>query len=340
MLKNQTLIIAEAGVNHNGKIELAYKLIDAAVEAKADAVKFQTFKSELITSSEAGRADYQKKNMPDKNETQLKMLKRLELNFESFVKIKRYCDNKGILFLSTTADLPSTNFIETLVPIFKVGSSDLTNYPFLRNLASRRKPIILSTGMSNLNEIVKAVDIILENQLKCETSFSSLSLLHCTINYPCPFDEVNLTAMLTLKEAFKLPVGYSDHTLGIEVPAAAVAMGATIIEKHFTLDKNMEGPDHKASLEPEELKKMVKAIRNIEEALGDGMKKPNKSEIGIMKVARKSIVASKDIKKAEIFSEDNITVKRPGMGISPMRWEEVIGKEASRDFSEDELIEL
>ncbi|MFC2093007.1 N-acetylneuraminate synthase [Bacteroidota bacterium] len=337
---NKVFIIAEAGINHNGKIELAYKLIDVAKDARADAIKFQTFKSELITSSEAERADYQKKNMPNKNETQLKMLKRLELNFASFVKIKRYCDKKGILFLSATADLPSTDFIEPLVPVFKVGSSDLTNYPFLKNLASRRKPIILSTGMSNLNEVEKAVDIIIENQFKYETSFPPLSLLHCTTNYPCPYNEVNLKAIFTLKEAFKLPVGYSDHTLGIEVPVAAVAMGAKIIEKHFTLDKNMEGPDHKASLESEELKIMVKAIRNIEEAIGDGIKKPNKSEIEIMQVARKSIVASKDIKKGDVFTENNVIVKRPGIGISPMKWNEIIGRKASKNFIKDELIEL
>jgi N-acetylneuraminate synthase len=335
---NKVFIIAEAGVNHNGKIELAYKLIDVAKDARANAIKFQTFKSELITSSKTERADYQKKNMPGKSESQLEMIKRLELSYDMFFKLKEYCNKKNILFLSTTADLPSTDFIEPLVPVFKVGSSDLTNYPFLKNLASRGKPIILSTGMSSLNEVEKAVGIILENQLKCETSFPPLSLLHCTTNYPCPYDEVNLTAMNTLKEAFKLPVGYSDHTLGIEVPIAAVSMGATIIEKHFTLDKNMEGPDHKASLEPEELKKMVKAIRNIEEAIGDGIKKPNRSEIEIMKVVRKSIVASKDIKKGDIFTENNVIVKRPGIGISPMKWDEVIGKKAIKDFTEDELI--
>jgi len=336
----KTFIIAEAGVNHNGKIELAYKLIDAAKAAGVNAVKFQTFKSELLVTEDTERASYQKRNMAHKNESQLEMIKRLELNFDSFFKLKEYCDSIGILFLSTTADLPSTDFIEKLVPVFKVGSADLTNIPFLENLARRGKPIILSTGMSNIGETEYAIETIKKNQPKLNFDFPPISVLHCTTNYPCPYEEVNLKAMLTLREAFKLPVGYSDHTLGIEVPIAAVALGATVIEKHFTLDKKMEGPDHKASLEPEELKAMVMAIRNIEKAIGDGIKKPNKSEIEIIKVARKSIVARRAINKGEIFTNENITVKRPGTGISPMRWDEVIGKKALRDFEKDELIEI
>ncbi len=335
---SKTFIIAEAGVNHNGDINLAYKLIDAAKEAGADAVKFQTFKSELIVSAKAERANYQKKNMAHKNESQLEMIKRLELNFDSFVKLKEYCDKLGILFLSTTADLPSTDLIDPLVPLFKVGSADLTNNPFLENLAKRGKPIILSTGMSNLGEVETAIDLIKKHQPKINSEYPPISVLHCTTNYPCPYNEVNLKAMITLKAAFKIPVGYSDHTLGIEVPVSAVAMGATIIEKHFTLDNKMEGPDHAASLEPDELKRMVKSIRKVEDALGNGIKQPNKSEEDIMKVARKSIVANKPIKKGELFTIDNITVKRPGTGISPTRWNEIVGKAAIKDFEIEELI--
>jgi N,N'-diacetyllegionaminate synthase len=337
---NKTFIIAEAGVNHNGKLNLAYKLIDAAKEAGVDAIKFQTFKSELIVSSNADRASYQKENMPDKEETQLEMIKRLELSFESFAELKAYCDKKEILFLSTTADIPSTDFIDPLVPFFKVGSADLTNLPFIKNLAKRGKPIVLSTGMSNLGEVEIAIDCITKNQPDKKYDFPPITVLHCTTNYPCPFGEVNLNAMNTLEHAFKLPVGYSDHTLGIDVPVAAVALGATIIEKHFTLDKNMEGPDHKASLEPDELKQMVLAIRNIEKALGNGVKKPNPSELEIMKVARKSIVACKPIKKGDLFTNDNITVKRPGTGISPIRWDELIGRIAKDDFEPDDIINI
>lgn len=334
----KTFIIAEAGVNHNGDINLAYKLIDAAKDAGVDAVKFQTFKSELIATDKAERADYQKKNMPNNNESQLEMIRKLELKFEDFVHLKKYCDQLGILFLSSTADLPSTDFIDPLVPLFKVGSADLTNYPFLKNIAKRGKPIILSTGMSNLGEVEGAINLIKQYQPIINSNFPPISVLHCTTNYPCPFNEVNLNAMLTLKEAFKIPVGYSDHTLGHEVPVAAVTLGATIIEKHFTLDNKMEGPDHAASLEPEELKIMVKSIRNIELALGNGIKKPNKSEKSIMKVARKSIVANCEIKKGNTFTEHNITVKRPGNGIPPTQWDDVIGRTAPKDFKIDELI--
>lgn len=336
----KTFIIAEAGVNHNGNIDLAYKLINIAKKAGVDAVKFQAFKSELIVSANTERANYQKENMAHKKETQLEMIKKLELKLESFIELKEYCDKIGIMFLSTTSDLPSTNIIDPLVPVFKVGSADLTNYPFLVNLAKRGKPIILSTGMCNIGEVESVIDIIQANQKNITSNFPPISLLHCTTNYPCPFNEVNLNAMLTLRDAFKIPIGYSDHTVGIEVPVAAVALGATIIEKHFTLDKTMKGPDHKASLEPDELKAMVDAIRNIEDSLGDGIKKPNNSEMEIMKVARKSIVAFKEIKAGEYFNEENIAVKRPASGISPMEWEQIIGKTAKKDFQKDELISI
>lgn len=332
---NKTFIIAEAGVNHNGKIELAYKLIVAAKETGVDAVKFQTFKAEKIVSKKTKMARYQIENL-QKDESQLEMLKKLEISYGDFRKLKKYCDKIGIMFLSTPDEEESLDFLvdSIKIPIIKVGSGELTNLPFLRCIAKKNKPIIISTGMGNLGEVESALNILTNSGTKRK----NITILHCTTNYPCPYEEVNLKAMLSLKEAFKLSVGYSDHTLGIEVPISAVSLGATVIEKHFTLDKNMEGPDHKASLEPNELKAMVKAIRNIEEALGDGIKKPNKSEIDIMKVARKSIVASKDIKKGEIFNDDNITVKRPGTGISPMRWNEIVGKIAKKDFKEDELI--
>lgn len=256
----KTIIIAEAGVNHNGKIELAFQLIDAAVEAGVDAVKFQTFKTELLVNKTAERASYQKQNMPHRQESQQEMIRKLELSYESFQKLKKYCDKKGILFLTTTYEIPSTERIFKLVPAFKVGSSDLTNIPFLQYLALKNKPIILSTGMSTLSMVERAISTLQNNVVKTKSIFPPLTLLHCTTNYPCPYNEVNLRAMVTLREAFKLPVGYSDHTLGIEVPVAAVALGASMIEKHFTLDRTMEGPDHKASLEPSELKAMVGAF--------------------------------------------------------------------------------
>ena len=330
----KVFIIAEAGVNHNGRLDLAYQLIDVAKDAGADAVKFQTFKAENVVSKLADKAEYQKK-ATSSDESQLEMIKKLEISFDDFIKLKKYCDKKGIMFLSTPFDHQSIDFLNELgLDTFKIPSGEIINLPYLKKIGSLNKKLIISTGMANLGEVEYAIAILVKSGTKKE----NITILHCTTNYPCPYKEVNLKAMLTLKEAFKLPVGYSDHTLGIEVPIAAVAMGAKIIEKHFTLDKKLPGPDHKASLEPGELKKMVKAIRNIEMALGDGIKKPNKSEIEIMKVVRKSIVASKSIKKGEIFTKTNITVKRPGIGISPMRWDEVIGERANRDFKDDELI--
>lgn len=330
----KVFIIAEAGVNHNGSIELAKKLIDIAVKAGVDAVKFQTFKTELCISKNADKAEYQKKTT-DTNETQFEMIKKLELNQRAHEELLAYCDKKNITFLSTPFDSESIKLLDKLgLKIFKIPSGEITNLPYLKQIAKLDKNIILSTGMANLAEIEQAINVLISNGTKRQ----NISLLHANTQYPTPMQDVNLNAMKTMQEAFKLLVGYSDHTLGIEVPIAAVAMGATIIEKHFTLDKTMSGPDHKASLEPNELISMVKAIRNIELALGDGIKKANKSESENIKIARKSIVANSPIKKGEIFSEKNLAVKRPGSGISPMRWDEVIGQRAQKDYKEDELI--
>ena len=331
---SHTLIIAEAGVNHNGKLDLALKLCDAAKEAGADVVKFQTWKTEKIITRTVSQADYQTENT-GKTESQFDMLKRLELSYDDFRKIKAHCDKIGIQFASTADEEESLDFLISLgIPFIKIGSGEITNIPYLRIMGSKKLPIIISSGMSTLAE----VDVALA-ELR-NAGATDIILLHCTTNYPCSMQDVNLKAILTLKEAFKIPVGYSDHTEGIEVPVAAVAMGAKVIEKHFTLDRNMEGPDHKASLEPNEFKSMVSAIRNIEKALGTGNKVASPSETENKDIARKSIVASRMIKKGEVFTKDNITTKRPGSGISPMRWYNVIGAVAKRDFQEDELIEL
>jgi len=349
-LEGKSFIIAEAGVNHNGKLELAKKLVDVAVEAGADAVKFQTFKAENLVSRSAGKAEYQEKTTGT-TESQFEMIKRLQLSFEDFRKIKKYCDKKGIIFLSTPFDYESVDFLEKLVPLYKIGSGEITDLPFLEYIAKKDKPIILSTGMSTLGEVEEAINIIINTNPSFFTyNTSSLSskihnspsvvahpliLLHCVSNYPAGFEEVNLKAMLTLEKAFKLPVGFSDHTLGIEVPIAAVTLGAEIIEKHFTLNKNLPGPDHKASLEPQELKAMIKAVRNIEKALGNGIKKPKKSELEIMKAARKSLVASRDIKAGEVLQEEDIVIKRPGIGLFPKFKEIVIGMCLSKDTKKD-----
>lgn len=325
----KVFIIAEAGVNHNGSMELGKKLVDAAVEAGCDCIKFQTFKSENLVSKNAQKAEYQKKTT-DSSESQLDMLKKIELSQDDFVELQKYCKSKGILFLSTPFDLESADFLDSLnMPIFKIPSGEITNLPYLRKIASFGKDIILSTGMATSDEVAQALEIL---------KGVKVSILHCTTEYPCPYEDVNLKAMQTLKDRFNLEVGYSDHTEGIEVAIAAVAMGATIIEKHFTLDKNMHGPDHKASLEPQELKEMVKCIRNIEKALGNGQKQPSKSEMKNIEITRKSIVANCEIKKGEIFSEENLTTKRPGLGISPMKWDEIIGKTAQKDYKIDDLI--
>jgi len=330
---SKVFIIAEAGVNHNGRLDLAYQLIDVAKNAGADAVKFQTFKAENVVSKLADKAEYQKK-ATSSDESQLEMIKKLGLSFDDFVKLKKYCDKKGIMFLSTPFDHQSIDFLYNLIDIYKIPSGEIINYPYLKHIAAKNKPLIMSTGMANLGEIEEAISII-----SAVNSEAKISLLHCTTNYPTSYEEVNLKAMQTLAAAFKLPVGYSDHTLGIEVPIAAVALGARIIEKHFTLDKNLPGPDHKASLEPGEIKEMVKAIRNIEMALGDGIKKPNKSEIEIMKVARRSLIATRDIRVGEIIKESDIIIKRPGTGIPPKFKEIVIGMKIINDIRQDEPFE-
>ena len=329
----KVLIIAEAGVNHNGRLDLAKKLIVAAHESGADIVKFQTAKLDSLVSCSAKMADYQKANT-GKDESQKEMLSKLLLKFEDFIELSDYCKNIGIHFLSTPFDLDSIQFLNDLVPFWKVPSGEITNYPYLVQIAKTYKPVIMSTGMSNMSEIQDALNVLKENGAR------EITLLHCNTQYPTPYEDVNLRAMLTLKKKFGVEVGYSDHTKGIEVPIAAVALGATVIEKHFTLDRTMNGPDHKASLEPNELKAMVNSIRNIENALGSAEKKPANSEIGNRAIARKSIVAKKNIKKGEILSAENLTTKRPGNGISPMKWNEVIGTVAIRDFNEDELIKL
>ena len=333
---DSVFIIAEAGVNHNGSIELAKKLIDVAVEAGADAVKFQTFKADKLVSKRAQKADYQKQTTSI-GETQYEMLKKLELDENAHRVIISYCKDKGVMFLSTPFDHDSIDLLISFqMPIFKIPSGEITNLPYLRHIGSLGKEVILSTGMANLNEVQDALEVL----IKAGTSKEKITVLHATTEYPCPIDEVNLRAMQTIHAAFGVKVGYSDHTQGIEVPIAAVAMGATVIEKHFTLDRTMEGPDHKASLEPDELKAMVQAIRHIEQALGDGVKRPSESEQKNISVARKSILASRPIEIGETFSDNNLIVKRPGNGISPMRWDEIVGNKATRNFSIDELIEL
>lgn len=326
-------IIAEAGVNHNGSLNLAFKLVDAAKAAGADCIKFQTFKAEKLVARSARKAEYQRETTGDSS--QQDMLKKLELSYNEFIELKNYCEKREICFLSTPFDFDSIDFLNTLnMPFWKIPSGEITNLPYLLALAKTGKPVVMSTGMCEIKEIEASVRVLKENGV------SDIRLLHCNTEYPTPFEDVNLKAMQTLKNEFGLEIGYSDHTRGIEVPIAAAALGATIIEKHFTLDRNMEGPDHKASLEPQELAKMVKSIRNIELALGSGRKEPSPSEKKNIVIARKSIVAGTSIKKGEIFSENNITVKRPGSGISPMKWFDVLGRQAKRDFAEDELIEL
>ncbi len=326
-------IIAEAGVNHNGSFDLACKMVDAAKVAGVDCIKFQTFKASNLVSRNAQKAEYQKENTGDGS--QVAMLKKLELSYDKFLALKKYCDNVGICFLSTPFDFESIDFLNSIdMPFWKIPSGEVTNYPYLVALAKTEKPIVMSTGMCSLDEINYAIDVLKENGAK------DIKLLHCNTEYPTPFDDVNLRAIQTMRECFGLEVGYSDHTKGIEVPIAAVALGASIIEKHFTLDCNMNGPDHKASLEPNELTRMVRCIRHIEKSLGSGYKVPSPSEIKNKAVARKSIVAKKNIKAGDILTEDNITVKRPGSGINPMRWNEVLGTKAVRDFEEDELIEI
>lgn len=329
----KVLIIAEAGVNHNGSLELAKRLVEKACEAGADMVKFQTYNTKKLVSKYAEMADYQKENT-GKSGTQEEMLSKLMLQAEDFRELADYCRTLKIGFLSTPFDIESIRLLDSMQHIWKVPSGEITNYPYLLEIARTRKEVILSTGMSTLEEIDAALSVLKRNGTR------KVTILHCTTNYPTFMEDVNLSAMLTLKNRFNCPVGYSDHTQGIEIPIAAVGMGAEVIEKHFTLDRKMEGPDHKASLEPNELASMVKAIRKIERALGDGVKKPTNSEKNNMIAARKSIVAAKAIRKGEIFTEENLTTKRPGNGISPMKWTEIIGSKSNKNYDEDELIIL
>ena len=329
-----TYIIAEAGVNHNGNLETALQLCNAAKDAGADAVKFQTWVTEKIVGKETLTASYQAKNIDDFSQSQYEMLKKLELSYDDFFIIQKHCKAIGIDFLSTPDEEDSLKFlVEKLhLPLIKIGSGEVTNIPYLRKIGSYGLPVILSTGMSSLGQVAIAFETLMNSGAK------KIILLHCTTNYPCPYNEVNLNAMLTLRDAFKCPTGYSDHTMGIDVPIAAAALGACVIEKHFTLNKEMSGPDHKASLDPVELKQMVEGIRNIEKALGDGFKKPNRSELEISKVVQKSIVAKREIAKGEILNEQNITVKRINGGCSAAYWDLVIGKKSPNNYNIDDPI--
>ncbi len=334
MKYNKVFIIAEAGVNHNGSIDLAKKLIDVAFDAGADAVKFQTFKAKNLVSKNAEKANYQK-NTTDEKENQLSMLKKLELSKEAHLELIYYCNKKNIKFLSSPFDHNSINLLKDLgLEIFKIPSGEITNLPYLRHIGKLNKKIILSTGMSNIDEVKNALNILVNSG----TKKNDVLILHANSQYPTPMEDVNLKAMVNIGKKLNVDYGYSDHTLGIEVDIAAVAMGASCIEKHLTLDCDMEGPDHKASLEPIQFKKMVEAIRNIELAFGSGIKKASKSEMQNIDIVRKSIVAKKEIKKGDVFNEDNITVKRPGRGISPMKWDEILGTKALKDYQEDDLL--
>ena len=329
---SRTFVIAEAGVNHNGSLKMARELVEKAKMAGADAIKFQTFKADKLVSRNAGKADYQKKTTPSK-ESQYDMIRRLELGPQDHQDIIRHCTRKKITFLSSPFDEESVDLLDSLgVTCFKIPSGEITNFPFLEHVAKKGKPIILSTGMSNLAEIQEALDVIFRMGNR------NVTLLHCVTEYPAPWDEINLRAMLTMKEAFKLPVGYSDHTLGTEIAIGAVALGAEVIEKHFTLDKNLDGPDHKASLEPEEFKQMVNAIRNLESSLGDGIKRAARCELRNMKVARKSIVAAVDIPGGEEITLRNVTIKRPGSGIQPKDLKKIMGLKARNKIRQDEVI--
>ncbi|WP_400262030.1 N-acetylneuraminate synthase [Sphingobacterium sp. SG20118] len=335
---SKVIIIAEAGVNHNGDLQKAFQLIDAAVNADVDYIKFQTFKAEKLVSKSARKADYQIQNTGDGNDSQFEMLKKLELSHDDHEQLIAYCKKKSINFFSTAFDLDSLHYLKDIgLELVKIPSGEITNLPYLRKAAKLFPRVILSTGMCTMEDIDAAVAVF----LKEGTPIENITILHCNTEYPTPMQDVNLKAMKSIQDKFGTQVGYSDHTLGIEVPIAAVTLGAKVIEKHFTLDKNMPGPDHAASLEPTELNAMVKAIRNIEQAMaGSGVKKPSNSEIKNIAIARKSIVATYAISRGDVFSEENITVKRPGSGLSPMLWDQIIGQVASRDFNADDLIEL
>ncbi len=332
---NKVFIIAEAGVNHNGSIEIAKKLIDVAVNSGVDAIKFQTFKATNLVIMNAQKANYQKENMNDGDESQFNMLKKLELDIGTHKELISYCNSKNIMFLSTPFDHDSIELLNNLgLEIFKIPSGEITNLPYLRHIGKLNKQVILSTGMADIGEIEDALDVLIESGTKKD----NITILHANTMYPTPMEDVNLKAMITIGNTFDCKYGYSDHTLGIEVDIAAVAMGASCIEKHFTLDKTMDGPDHKASLEPTELIAMVKAIRNVELALGSSVKKPSKSEKPNISIARKSIVAKFKIQKGETFTENNITIKRPANGMNPMRWDDIIGTIANKNYDKDGLI--
>ena len=333
-MKHQTLIIAEAGVNHNGSLKIAKQLIDAACEAGVDFVKFQTFKAETLVTRMAGKAAYQK-TLTEFDESQFEMIRNLELSRSAHIELIKYCKDKGIQFLSTAFDIDSIDLLEEFnIPLYKIPSGEITNLPYLRHVGSKGRPIIMSTGMANLVEIKDALNVLIEAGAKRE----AITVLHCNTEYPTPMKDVNLNAMLTIGKELNIDIGYSDHTLGIEIPIAAVAMGANVIEKHFTLDRRMPGPDHNASLEPHELKAMVTAIRKVELALGDGVKQPSPSEQKNIEFARKSIYAKESINKGELLTSTNLTTKRPGKGISPMKWDELVGSRATRNYLSDELI--
>lgn len=333
---NKVFIIAEAGINHNGDLNKALKMIEVAAKAGVDAIKFQTFKADKVISVSAPKAEYQKRTTGT-TESQLEMAQKLELNFDQFRILAKSCSDQGILFLSTAFDPESVDFLAGLgLDIFKIPSGEITNLPYLRHIGRLGKKILLSTGMATLAEIEQTLDVLTDSGTKRE----NITILHCSTDYPTAMEDVNLSAMLTIKQAFKLPVGYSDHTLGIEIPVAAVALGASVIEKHFTLDKTLPGPDHEASLSPKELHSLVNAIRNIENALGDGIKRPAFGESKNIAIARRSIVAARDIKAGEIYSEENLTAKRPGTGISPMHWDNIVGTKAAKFFPKDSLIEI
>lgn len=335
-MKNKVIIIAEAGVNHNGSLSNAKLLIDEASSAGVDYIKFQTFRSEKLASKFAGKADYQKAAGTG-TESQLEMLKKLELDETAHIELISYAKTKGVNFLSSAFDFESIDLLQKLgITLGKIPSGEITNLPFLRKIAATFPQVILSTGMSDMDEIKSAIQVL----IKAGRSLEDITVLHCNTEYPTPMQDVNLKAMNTIGGELGVEIGYSDHTLGIEVPIAAVALGAKVIEKHFTLDKNMEGPDHKASLDPAELRCMVASIRNIESALGDGTKRKSASETKNIAIARKSIVAGRDIKKGEILTEENLDVKRPGTGISPMEWDNVVGTIANKDYLEDEIITL
>ena len=331
---HKIFIIAEAGVNHNGSLDTAKKLIDVAREANADAVKFQTFKTANVVTRNAHKAEYQVKATQEDG-SQFEMIKKLELSRDDFTELFQYCRQRGLLFLSTPFDLESVDFLHGLgLETIKIPSGEITNVPYLRKIGGLGGKVILSTGMSDLGEVRDALDVLTASG----TALDDITVLHCNTEYPTPFEDVNLRAMLSMAGDLGVRTGYSDHTVGIEVPIAAAALGAVVIEKHFTLDRNLPGPDHKASLEPKELKAMVRAIRNIEKAMGHGIKKPSPSEIKNIPVARRSIVAARPIKKGERLTEENLIVKRPGTGISPMRWDEIIGQTARKDYEVDDLI--